>query len=137
MSVHEVPEFLGLEAATPVADPVCAGGQAAFLPRRADVIVFEEDRIPKMKIHRESVDLDVEKQGSGEIFVQLQGLKPLALVDVGRWHLLPFAGVGEGGLGSRQMDDRTKIDPGTDVVEHPRGKIGILLRVVYQQGNLG
>ena len=136
MGVDEVPELFGLEAATSVADPVCPRLQPPFLPRRADIVVIEKCRIPKVEIDGKAVGLDMEKKRGGEIIIQLQGLESLALVDVGRGNLPPFTGVGHGGLSPRKVHDSAKIDAGADVIKDPSRKIGILLRIVNEKGDL-
>ena len=90
-----------------------------------------------MEVHGKTVGLDVQEKRGGEIFVQLQSLKPLALIDVGRWHLLPFAWMGHGRLSPRKVHDSAKLDAGADVVDDSGGEIRIFFRVVNQQGDLG
>ena len=137
MGVDEVPELFGLKATATIADPVDSRFKAPFLPWGADVVVIQENRIPEVKIHGKPVRLNVQEKRGGEIFVELQGLKPLALIHVGWWHLPPFTWVGNGWPLSRQVHNRAEFDPRTDVVDDSGGEIGILFRVVNEQGDLG
>ena len=90
VGIDKITKLFGLKAATAVADAVDSCLQTALLPRCVDVVVSQKYRIPELKIHWKPVRLDVQEKRGGEIFVQLQGLKPLALIHVGRWHLPPF-----------------------------------------------
>ena len=137
MGVDEVPELFGLKATATIADPVDSRFKAPFLPWGADVVVIEKCRIPKVEIDGKAVGLDMEKKRGGEILAQLKRLEPLTLAHVSRWHLLPFAWMGHGRLSARKVHDSAKFDAGTDMVEDPGRKIGILFRVVNQQGDLG
>ena len=137
VAIDEVPEVLGLEATAAVAHAIGAGFQSTRLPRGPDIVVAEKGRIPEVEVDRETVGLDVHQERGGKILIQFQGLKTLALGHIGGRHLSPFAGMDEGRLPCGEMDDRAEINTGADVVQDPGRKIGVLFRVVDQEGDLG
>jgi len=137
MGIDKVAEFFRLEATAAVSHPVCAGFQPPFLPRSADVIIVQESRIPEVKVDGESIRFDMHQKGRRKIPVQLEGLKPLPLIFIGRRNPDEFPGVRDGGLASGKMPDGAEFDSRADMVDHPGGKIRTFFRVVDQKGDLG
>ena len=136
MGIDKVTKFLGLEATTAVAHSVRACFQPPFLPRRTDVIIVQESRIPELKVDGESVRFDMHQKGGRKIAVELEGLKPLPLIFIGRRDLNEFPGVRDGGRASGKMPYGAEFDSRANMVDHPGGEIRAFFRVVDQESDL-
>jgi hypothetical protein len=137
MGPDKISELFRLEAASAVAHPVGATGFQHFGgPRGPDEVVLQKNGVPEVEIHGKSVHLDVQEKRGGKEPAEFQGLETLSLPEAGRRNLPPFARMRDGGTAGGEVDDGAEVDPGADVLKNPGGKVGILFRVVDQQGYL-